>query len=215
MKFFLDTADIEEIRQGVAMGLVDGVTTNPTLVARTGKTFEEVAAEITAIVDGPISLEVISDDFEGMMTEARELAKIAPNVVVKVPMTAEGMKAVKALKQEGIKTNVTLVFSPAQALVAAKAGAAYVSPFVGRLDDIGSAGMDVIEQIKTIFDNYGFDTEVLVASVRSPMHVVDAALIGADVATVPFKVLKQLFTHPLTDIGIGLFKTDYAKIPNR
>jgi transaldolase len=215
MKFFLDTADLEEIRQGVAMGLVDGVTTNPSLVARTGKSFEEVGPEITKICAGPISLEVISDDYDGMMKEARELAKIADNVVVKIPMTAEGMKAVSALKKEGIPTNVTLVFSTSQALLAAKAGAAYVSPFVGRLDDISSAGMELIEQIKIIFDNYGFDTEILVASVRSPMHVVEAALVGADVATLPFSVLKQMFAHPLTDIGIIKFKQDFSKIPIR
>ncbi|MDP8225983.1 MAG: fructose-6-phosphate aldolase [Candidatus Lernaella stagnicola] len=215
MKFFLDTADIEEIRQGIAMGLVDGVTTNPSLAAKTGKTFDEVAKEICALVKGPVSLEVISSDFEGMIAEARELIKYGDQVVVKIPMTAEGMKAVSALKKEGIRTNVTLVFSSMQALMAAKAGAAYVSPFVGRLDDISSAGMSLIETIKVIFDNYGFDTEILVASVRSPMHVVESAVMGADVATIPFKVLQQMFTHPLTDIGIERFEADYAKIPKR
>ncbi len=215
MKFFLDTADIDEIRQGLEMGLVDGVTTNPSLAAKTGKTFDAVAKEITALVDGPISLEVISDDAPGMLEEARELKKYGENVVIKIPMTAEGMKAVSALKKEGIKTNVTLVFSGVQALLAAKAGAAYVSPFVGRLDDISSEGMELVETIKVIFDNYGFDTEIIVASVRSPMHVLQSALYGADIATIPFKVLKQLFSHPLTDIGIKQFKTDYAKIPNR
>jgi len=215
MKIFLDTADLNEIRQGVAMGLVDGVTTNPSLIARTGQSFEAVAPEITKIIDGPISLEVISDDAEGMIAEARDLAKINPNVVIKVPMTEEGMKAVKALKAEGIRCNVTLIFSATQALLAAKAGAAYVSPFVGRLDDISTDGMDLIDQIRQIFDNYDFMTEILVASVRHPVHVLEAALMGADVATVPFKVLKQLFTHPLTDIGIAKFKADFQKIPKR
>lgn len=215
MKIFLDTAQLDEIRQGVAMGLVDGVTTNPSLLARTGQTFEEVAPEITKIVSGPISLEVISDDADGMIAEARELVKIAENVVVKIPMTEQGMVAVKSLAEEGIRCNVTLVFSPTQALLAAKAGAAYVSPFVGRLDDISHLGMEVVEKIKVIFDNYGYDTEIIVASVRNPLHVLDTALIGADIVTVPFKVLKQLFTHPLTGIGIGRFKEDFAKIPKR
>lgn len=215
MKIFLDTADLNEIRQGVAMGLVDGVTTNPSLIARTGQSFAAVAPEITKIVAGPISLEVISDDAAGMIAEARELAKINANVVIKVPMTEEGMKAVKALKAEGIRCNVTLIFSATQALLAAKAGAAYVSPFVGRLDDVSADGMELIDQIRQIFDNYDFMTEILVASVRHPVHVLEAALMGADVATVPFKVLKQLFTHPLTEIGIAKFKADFQKIPKR
>ncbi len=215
MKIFLDTADLDEIKQGVAMCLVDGVTTNPSLLAKTGKTFEQVAPEITRLVSGPISLEVISDDAEGMIAEARELARIADNVVVKVPMTEQGLIAVAKLADENIPTNVTLIFSAVQALLAAKAGAAYVSPFIGRLDDISHEGMELVEQIKTIFDNYGFGTEIIVASVRSPLHVLEAALAGADIATVPFKVLKQMFIHPLTASGIAKFKEDYAKIPKR
>jgi transaldolase len=215
VKIFLDTADLDEIKQGVAMCLVDGVTTNPSLLAKTGKTFEQVAPEITRLVSGPISLEVISDDAEGMIAEARELARIADNVVVKVPMTEQGLIAVAKLADENIPTNVTLIFSAVQALLAAKAGAAYVSPFIGRLDDISHEGMELVEQIKTIFDNYGFGTEIIVASVRSPLHVLEAALAGADIATVPFKVLKQMFIHPLTASGIAKFKEDYAKIPKR
>ena len=215
MKIFLDTADLDEIKQGVAMCLVDVVTTNPSLLAKTGKTFEQVAPEITRLVSGPISLEVISDDAEGMIAEARELARIADNVVVKVPMTEQGLIAVAKLADENIPTNVTLIFSAVQALLAAKAGAAYVSPFIGRLDDISHEGMELVEQIKTIFDNYGFGTEIIVASVRSPLHVLEAALAGADIATVPFKVLKQMFIHPLTASGIAKFKEDYAKIPKR
>lgn len=213
MKIFLDTADLNELKQGVAMGLVDGVTTNPSLIAKTGMTFEELAPKITRLIAGPISLEVISDDAEGMIAEARELAKIAENVVVKVPMTEQGLIAVSTLADEGIECNVTLVFSATQALLAAKAGAAYVSPFIGRLDDISTEGMDLIEQIKIILDNYGFDTEIIVASVRHPLHVLNAALIGADIATIPFKVLKQLFSHPLTSIGVDRFKADFEKIP--
>jgi len=215
VKLFLDTADLDELKQGVAMGLVDGVTTNPSLIAKTGMTFEELAPKITQLVSGPISLEVISDDAEGMIAEARELAKIADNVVVKIPMTEQGLIAVRSLADEDIACNVTLIFSATQALLAAKAGAAYVSPFVGRLDDISTEGMDLIDQIKTILDNYGYDTEIIVASVRHPLHVLDAALIGADIATVPFKVLKQLFSHPLTSSGIDRFKQDYEKIPKR
>ncbi|NLH49384.1 MAG: fructose-6-phosphate aldolase [Myxococcales bacterium] len=215
MKFFLDTADIQEIKQGVEMGLVDGVTTNPSLIAKTGKSFEEVAPEITRLVSGPISLEVIAEDAKGMIAEARELAKLAANVVVKIPMTEEGIKAVRVLCDEGIRSNVTLIFSASQALIAAKAGAAYVSPFVGRLDDVSEVGMDLIEKIKIIFDNYGYDTEIIVASIRHPLHVVDAALAGADIATVPLKVLKQMFTHPLTDLGIAKFQADFRKIPKR
>jgi len=215
MKIFLDTAHLDELKQGVAMGLVDGVTTNPSLIARTGQTFAELAPKITELVSGPISLEVISDDADGMIAEARDLVKISENVVVKIPMTEQGMVAVSTLAAEGIRCNVTLVFSPTQALLAAKAGAAYVSPFVGRLDDISHLGIDLVDKIQAIFNNYGYDTEVIVASIRNPLHVLDAALIGADICTVPFKVLKQLFTHPLTDIGISKFKADFEKIPKQ
>ena len=213
MQIFLDTADIEEIRQGVAMGLVDGVTTNPTLLARTGHRFEEIAPKIVALVDGPISLEVLAEDAEGMIVEGRKLAAINKNVVVKIPMTMEGLKAVRVLEDESIPTNVTLVFSPSQALLAAKAGASYVSPFVGRIDDISANGMDLIEQIVQIFDNYQITARIIVASVRGPMHVLESALMGADIVTVPFKTLKQLFGHPLTDIGIDKFMADAQNIP--
>ena len=211
MKFFIDTANINEIQKGVEMGMVDGVTTNPSLIAKENKPFEEIITEICRIVDGPISAEVVSLDTEGMVGEARKLAVINGNIVVKVPMTTEGIKAVRRLAAEGIKTNVTLVFSVAQALLAAKAGATFVSPFVGRLDDIGVSGMDLIQDIMTVFSNYGFQSEVIVASIRSPQHVVDAALIGADVATIPFKVIAQLAKHPLTDIGIEQFLADWDK----
>ncbi|MEN8140088.1 MAG: fructose-6-phosphate aldolase [Thermodesulfobacteriota bacterium] len=211
MKFFIDTANIDEITKAVEMGMVDGVTTNPTLIAREDKPFEEIIKEIAAIVDGPISAEVIALDAEGMVTEGRELAKISPNIVIKVPMTTEGLKATKTFSDEGIKTNVTLVFSTAQALLAAKAGATYVSPFVGRLDDIAQNGMELISDIQTILDNYGFQTEIIVASIRNPMHVMDSALIGADVATIPFKVINQLAKHPLTDIGMENFLKDWEK----
>lgn len=211
MKFFIDTANIEEIKKGVAMGMVDGVTTNPSLVAKEKKPFEEILKEICAVVDGPISAEVISLDTEGMVKEARELAKLSDNIVIKVPMIIEGVKAVKILTAEGIKTNVTLVFSAAQALMAAKAGATYVSPFVGRLDDIGVSGMDLISDIVTIYDNYGYMSEVIVASVRSPQHVLDSALIGADIATIPLKVIEQLAKHPLTDKGMEQFLADWEK----
>jgi transaldolase len=211
MKFFIDTANIEEIKKGVEMGMVDGVTTNPTLVARENKPFEEIIAEICKIVDGPVNAEVVSLEAEGMLTEARELAKIADNIVIKIPMIIEGLKAVKKLTAEGIKTNVTLVFSAAQALLAAKAGATYVSPFVGRLDDIGNPGMDLISDIVTIYDNYGYTSEIIVASVRSPQHVLDAALIGADIATIPLKVIAQLAKHPLTDAGMEQFLADWEK----
>ena len=213
MQIFLDTADIEEIRQGVAMGLVDGVTTNPTLLARTGHRFEEIAPKIVALVDGPISLEVLAEDAEGMIVEGRKLAAINKNVVVKIPMTMEGLKAVRVLEDESIPTNVTLVFSPSQAPLAAKAGASYVSPFVGRIDDISANGMDLIEQIVQIFDNYQITARIIVASVRGPMHVLESALMGADIVTVPFKTLKQLFGHPLTDIGIDKFMADAQNIP--
>jgi transaldolase len=213
MEFFLDTADITEIKAGVAMGLVDGITTNPSLVAKTGRDFDSVIREIYAAVKGPINLEVVGMTAEEMLREAKVLLKYGPNTVIKVPMTPEGLKAVRALSEKGIKTNVTLIFSPTQALLAAKAGATYVSPFIGRLDDISQRGMDLIEQIVTIYNNYAFDTRVLVASVRNPVHVLDAALIGADVVTVPFKVLTQLAKHPLTDAGIDLFLKDWEKVP--
>ena len=211
MKFFIDTANINEIQKGVEMGMVDGVTTNPSLIAKENKPFEEIITEICRIVDGPISAEVVSLDTEGMVGEARKLAAINDNIVVKVPMTTEGIKAVRRLAAEGIKTNVTLVFSVAQALLAAKAGATFVSPFVGRLDDIGVSGMDLIQDIMTVYGNYGYQSEVIVASVRSPQHVLDAALIGADIATIPFKVIDQLAKHPLTDIGIAQFLADWEK----
>ncbi len=215
MKFFIDTADINEIKSAMEMGLIDGVTTNPTLVSKTGRPFLEVAKEIVETVPGPVSLEVVSLDTQGMVDEARQLAKFGDNVVIKIPMTTEGLKAVKILSAEEIKTNVTLVFSPLQALLAAKAGATYVSPFVGRLDDIGHDGMELISQVVQIYENYGFETEVIVASVRHPQHVLQAALIGAHIATIPFKVIKQLAKHPLTDIGIERFLEDWAKVPDR
>ena len=213
MKFFIDTADVNEIKEANALGLVDGVTTNPSLIAKSGRKFEEVIKEITSIVDGPISAEVISLDHDGMVKEAGKLAKIHKNIVIKLPMTAEGLKATKTLTAKGIKTNVTLIFSPLQALLAAKAGATYVSPFVGRLDDISQDGMGIIEQIRTILDNYCYETEIIVASVRNPIHVLDSALIGADVATIPFSVMMQLAKHPLTDAGIKKFLEDWEKVP--
>ena len=215
MKFFIDTADINEIKAAMEMGMVDGVTTNPTLISKTGRPFLEVAKEIIETVPGPVSLEVVSLDTQGMVDEARQLAKLGNNVVIKIPMTTEGLRAVKILSEEGIKTNVTLVFSPLQALLAAKAGATFVSPFVGRLDDIGHDGMELIAQIVQVFDNYGFDTEIIVASIRHPQHVLQAALLGADIATIPFKVIKQLAKHPLTDIGIERFLEDWAKVPDK
>jgi len=211
MKFFIDTANIDEIKEAVARGMVDGVTTNPSLIAREGRDFHEVITEICGLVQGPVSAEVVSLDAEGMLKEGRELAKIGDNIVIKVPMTTEGLVAAKTFAGEGIKTNVTLVFSAAQALLAAKAGASFISPFVGRLDDIALNGMDLISDIMTILDNYGFASEVIVASVRHPMHVVDSALIGADIATIPFKVISQLAKHPLTDIGIENFLADWEK----
>lgn len=213
MKFFIDTANIGEIKEAAAMGVLDGVTTNPSLVAKEGKDFRKLLDEICAIVDGPISAEVVSTDFEGIMKEGRDLAKIHKNIVVKVPLIKEGLKAVKALKQEGIRTNVTLCFSANQALLAAKAGAYFISPFIGRLDDISQNGMDLIRQIVTIYKNYSYETEVLVASVRHPMHVVDAAMIGAHICTMPFKVIDQLVQHPLTTIGLEKFLTDWKKRP--
>ncbi len=211
MKFFIDTANIEEIKKGIELGMVDGVTTNPSLVSKEQRPFSDILADICALVDGPISAEVVSLDADGMVDEARELAKIHDNIVVKVPMIEEGLKAVKRLTAENIKTNVTLVFSSTQALLAAKAGATYVSPFVGRLDDISQDGMELISDIMTILRNYGFSTEVIVASVRSPMHVVQSALIGADIATIPYKVIAQLARHPLTDIGMEQFLADWEK----
>jgi len=215
MKFFLDTADIEEIKKAVEWGILDGVTTNPTLISKTGRPFKEVVKEILELVEGPVSLETVSLDAEGMIREGRMLAELGENLVVKIPMTPEGIKAVQVLESEGIPTNVTLVFSPMQALIAAKAGASYVSPFVGRLDDISSEGMKLIKDIKTIFDNYEFNTEIIVASVRHPMHVYQAALIGAHICTMPFKVMEQLFKHPLTDIGIERFLKDWEKVPEK
>lgn len=211
MKFFIDTANVEEIKRAKDLGMVDGVTTNPSLVAKEGREFKGLIKEIADIVDGPVSAEVVSLEAEGMVQEAKDLAGIADNMVIKIPLVEEGLKAVRSLTQEGIKTNVTLCFSPVQALMAAKAGAAYISPFVGRLDDISHVGMDLIEQIITIYENYAFDTEVIVASVRNPIHVLDAALMGADIATIPFKVIQQLIKHPLTDIGVDKFLSDWKK----
>lgn len=213
MKFFIDTADVAEIRDAAAMGLVDGVTTNPSLVAKTGRKFRDVLLEICDIVKGPVSAEVVSTDCDGMLAEARELAALRDNIVVKVPLIPEGLKAVKVLSEEGIATNVTLCFSPTQALLAAKAGATYISPFVGRIDDRSGDGMEVVAQIVQIYENYGFDTQVLVASVRHPMHVLQAALLGAHVATCPHKVLLQLAQHPLTDVGLAAFLEDWKKVP--
>ncbi len=213
MKFFIDTADVKEIRKANEYGLVDGVTTNPSLIAKTGRKFEEVIEEIASIIDGPISVEVTALDTDGMLKQARNLAKMHDNFVIKIPMTLEGMAAVRKLKTEGIKTNVTLVFSANQALIAAKAGATYVSPFVGRLDDISAPGMELIEQIVQIYDNYDFDTEVLVASIRNPIHVMEAAMMGADVATIPFNVIDMLARHPLTTSGIDKFMKDWASVP--
>lgn len=211
MKFFIDTANLEEIKKAVDMGMVDGVTTNPSLIARENKPFVEIIKEICQVVDGPISAEVIALDAEGMIREGRELAAIHANIVIKIPMTTEGLKAVKKLAAEKIKTNVTLIFSASQALMAAKAGASYASPFVGRLDDISQNGMDLVSDIMNIYDNYGYATEVIVASIRNPIHVVDAALLGAHIATIPFKVIAQLARHPLTDLGMEQFLADWEK----
>lgn len=212
MQFFIDTAVVEEIRQARDMGLVDGVTTNPSLVAKTGRDFHEVLQEICQLVPGPVSAEVTALNADAMVTEARILARIAPNIVVKIPLIIEGLKAVRRLQEEGVSTNVTLCFSPAQALLAAKAGADYVSPFIGRLDDISTDGMELVEQIRTIYDNYDFQTQIIVASVRHPMHVVEAALLGADIATIPFNVIQKLAHHPLTDIGLKRFLEDWEKM---
>jgi transaldolase len=213
MKFFIDTADVKEIREAAAMGLVDGVTTNPSLVAKTGRKFRDVLFEICDIVKGPVSAEVVGTTYDVIMKEARELAGLRPNIVVKVPLIPEGLKAVRTCTDEGIKTNVTLCFSATQALLAAKAGATYISPFVGRLDDVSTNGMQLIREICEIYDNYSYTTEVLVASVRHPMHVHEAALIGAHVATCPLSVLLQLSKHPLTDAGLAKFLSDWEKVP--
>jgi transaldolase len=215
MKFFIDTADINEIKTAVAFGLVDGVTTNPSLVSKTGKDLMTVLKEICNVVEGPICAEVVSTKSSDMLKEAKQLAQVHPNIVVKIPMCLEGLKATRTLSQVGIRINMTLIFSPLQALIAAKTGAAYVSPFIGRLDDISYVGMDLIDQIVTIFDNYDFDTEIIVASIRNPVHVLEAALLGADIATIPFSVLEQLTKHPLTDIGIERFLADWKKVPKK
>ena len=214
MQFFIDTADVEEIRKAADMGIISGVTTNPSLIAKAGRDFNEVIKEITTIVDGPISGEVKATtvDAEGMIAEGREIAKIHKNMVVKIPMTAEGLKAVKVLTKEGIKTNVTLVFTANQALLAAEAGATYVSPFLGRLDDINQPGIDLITDIVTIFENYGYETQIIAASIRNPIHVTDCALAGADIATIPYKVIMQMLNHPLTDQGIEKFQKDYLAV---
>ena len=214
MKFFIDTANVEDIRSANDLGVICGVTTNPSLIAKEGRDFTEVIKEITAIVNGPISGEVkaTTTDWQDMIAEAREIAKIHPNMVVKIPMTEDGLKAVNVLKKEGIKTNVTLIFSPTQALLAARTGATYVSPFLGRLDDISSNGLLLIEEIVEIFANNDIDTQIIAASVRNPIHVVECAKLGCDIATVPYSVIKQMIKHPLTDIGIEKFKQDYYKV---
>lgn len=211
MQIFIDSADIEEIRDAAQMGVIDGVTTNPSLVAKVGRKLPDVVADVCEVVDGPVSAEVVAVDYQGIVDEGRSLAKLHPNVVVKVPLIAEGLKAVRTLTQEGIKTNVTLCFSPTQALLAAKAGASYISPFLGRIDDIAGEGMELVEQIVQIYRNYAFDTQVLAASIRHPVHVVQAATIGAHVATLPHKVIRQLLSHPLTDIGLEKFLADAKK----
>ncbi len=215
MKFFIDTANIDEIKEAASIGLLDGVTTNPTLLSRVEGKPEDIFKAICDVVDGPVSAEVISLDWEGMIREGKELAKLHKNIVVKIPMTKDGLKAVKALASEGIKTNVTLVFTAIQALLAARAGASFISPFVGRLDDISTPGMQIISDIAQIFENYGIETEIIVASIRNPIHVMDAALMGADISTIPFKVIEQLLKHPLTDRGIENFLADWEKVKNR
>ena len=211
MQFFLDTADIKEIETGLTWGMVDGITTNPSLIAKSGRPYLATVQEIARLVPGPVSGEVLATEYEEILTQGRRLAGLAENVVVKVPLTPAGLRAVGTFKKEGIRTNVTLCFSAAQALLAAKAGAAYISPFVGRLDDVAEEGMELIDQVVSIYRNYGFDTQVLVASVRHPIHVVQAALMGADVATIPFKVLEQLYKHPLTEVGLDRFLADWKK----
>ena len=215
MKFFIDTANIDEIRDAARLGILDGVTTNPSLVAKEGRRFEDVIAEICAIVDGPISAEVTALDYDGMMAQAHPLAKIHKNVTIKVPLTKDGLRACKALRGEGIHVNVTLCFSPSQALLAAKCGATFISPFVGRLDDVSHDGTELIGQIRAIYDNYGFTTQILAASIRHPMHVVDCALAGADVGTMPYKVMTQLYEHPLTDLGLKKFLEDWDKLKTK
>jgi transaldolase len=215
MNFFIDTANIEEIKEGLNLGMVDGVTTNPSLIAKEKKSFEIVVKDILKNVEGPVSLEVVSQEARAMFAEGKKLAQLGNNVVIKVPLCTEGLKATKMFAEAGIDVNQTLIFSPLQALMAAKAGARYVSPFVGRLDDIAHDGMELVEQILTIYDNYGYETEVIVASIRHPRHVLDAALMGADIATIPFKVIAQLVQHPLTDKGIELFLEDWKKVPNK
>ncbi len=212
MKFFIDTANIEQIKEAASIGVLDGVTTNPTLIAREKGDPIDIYKQICDIVDGPVNAEVLSLETEGMLSEGRKLARLHDNIVVKIPMTKEGLKAVKVFASEGIRTNVTLVFSPLQALFAAKAGASFISPFVGRLDDISTGGMDMVAQIAQIFGNYAIETEILVASIRHPMHVVEAAMMGADIATIPFKVIEQMLKHPLTDKGIASFLADYNKV---
>lgn len=213
MKFFIDTANIAEIREAAAIGILAGVTTNPTLIAREKRPFQELILEICELVDGPVNAEVVSLDAEGMVREGRELAKLHPHVCVKIPMTVEGLKAVKVFSDEGVMTNVTLIFQPLQALMAAKAGATFVSPFVGRLDDIGEVGMDLVADIRHIYDAYALETEIIVASIRHPVHVLEAARLGADISTIPFKVIQQLAQHPLTDKGIAQFLEDWKKVP--
>ena len=215
MKFFIDTANIDEIRDAARLGILDGVTTNPSLVAKEGRKFEAVIAEICEIVDGPVSAEVTALDYDGMMAQAHPLARIHKNVTIKVPLTKDGLRACKALRGEGTKVNVTLCFSPSQALLAAKCGATFISPFVGRLDDVSSDGMELIRQIRAIYDNYGYTTQILAASIRHPMHVVDCALAGADVGTMPYKVMTQLYEHPLTDIGLKKFLEDWEKLKSK
>ena len=215
MKFFIDTANVKKIREAASLGIVDGVTTNPSLIAKEGRDFRQVISEICSLVDGPISAEAVSLKADEMVAESEDLARIHKNIVVKLPMTRDGLKATKVLADQGIKVNMTLVFSPTQALLAAKVGAAYVSPFVGRLDDISHYGMDLVRQIMAIYNNYGFGTEVIVASVRNPLHVVDAALAGAHIATIPFNVIDQLAKHPLTDIGIEKFLADWKKLEKK
>jgi len=212
MKFFIDTANVDEIKEAQDLGMVDGVTTNPSLVAKEGKDFRGLIKEICAVVAGPVSVEVVSLEAGKMVAEAQDLAGMADNIVIKVPLIEEGLKAVKVLTEKGIKTNVTLCFSPVQALMAAKVGATYISPFIGRLDDISSVGMDLVEQIAVIYENYAYETEIIVASVRNPIHVLDAALVGADIATIPLKVIRQLIKHPLTDIGLENFLADWKKL---
>ncbi|HHT9119086.1 MAG TPA: fructose-6-phosphate aldolase [Candidatus Hypogeohydataceae bacterium YC41] len=215
MKFFIDTADVKEIKEAHSLGILDGVTTNPSLISKTGRPWRECVEEICSIVEGPVSVEAVSLKADEIISEARGLSKIAENVVVKVPIMKDGLKAVRVLSSEGIKINMTLCFSPNQALLAAKAGATYVSPFVGRLDDVGQSGMALVEEIRTIYDNYDYKTQIIVASIRHPMHVRDAALMGADVATIPFEVFEKLVQHPLTDVGIKRFLADWEKVPKK